>query len=191
MQSRIISLTLLLCFSALFFFCKKDSASTPESPFFDYLKEALATIDTVEQSMDSWEYGFVFSPLKSGRITQFEIKLPAVGDFSVSLWDVSGPTPVLLRSKAVNSAALHENARSDIQEVSLEAGGRYGITVLSNAFYRVTKAGNAAFDFPRTTGNIRIESFNELINNSSIATFPTDTNDTRVTPCVNVIFIAD
>lgn len=191
MQSRILIVFSLLCFSTLFLFCKKDAVSTPESPFFDFFNESMITIDTVAQAADSWEYGFVFSPQKSGRITQFEVKLPATGDFTVSLWDVSGSPPALLRSKAVNAATQHQSAASAIQEVALEAGGKYGITVLADAFYRLSNPGNASFDFPRTVGNIRIESFNEMINNTSIATFPVDTNDTRVAPCVNVIFIAD
>jgi hypothetical protein len=191
MQSRTLSLIGLLALSTLFFFCKKDTEPIEESPFFDFFNDNLITIDTVEQSADSWEYGFVFTPLKSGRITQFGVKLPATGEFTVSLWDLSGPTPVLLRSKNVSSSALHESALGEIPEVALEANVKYGITVLSNAFYRITKPGNATFNFPRTIGNLRIESFNEAINNSSQATFPASTNDTRVAPCVNVIFIAD
>jgi len=191
MQSRTLKLVGLLCFSTLFFCCKDDVAPTPESPFFEFLEESQITIDTVSQSADSWEYGFVFTPLKSGRITQFGIKLPATGSFTVSLWDVSGITPVLLHSKAVNSAVLHENATSEIPEVRLQEGTKYGISIRSDAFYRVTRQNNAAFDFPKTIGNIQIESFNESINNSSQSSFPSATNDTRVTPCVNVIFIAD
>lgn len=190
MQTRTLALIGLLL-STLFFFCKRDVEPVEESPFFDFFNDNLITIDTVEQSADSWEYGFVFTPLKSGRITQFGIKLPATGDFTVSLWDLSGPTPVLLRSKNVSSSALHESALNEIPEVALEANVKYGITVLSNAFYRITKPGNATFNFPRTIGNLRIESFNEAINNSSQANFPASTNDTRVAPCVNVIFIAD
>lgn len=191
MKFSILSLLGAFAFSALLCFCTKDTASTPEGPFFDFFNESAIIIDTVEASVDTWEYGFVFTPLKSGRITQFEVKMPVTGDFSVNLWDVSGPTPVLLRSKAVSATAKHQSASSDIQEVSLSANEQYGITVTSNAFYRITKAGNVPFDFPKTIGNIRIESFNEMINNSSLAEFPADSNETRVTPCVNVIFIAD
>ncbi len=193
MQSRILTLVALLGLSMLLFYCKKDTGAEPvsESPFFDFFNESLITIDTVEQSADSWEYGFVFTPLRNGKVTQLGIKLPATGDFTASLWDLSGPTPVLLQSKALVSSALHENSVADIPGISLTKGKKYGITVLSDAFYRVTKPGNAQFNFPRIIGNIRIESFNESINNTGLATFPATTNDTRVTPCVNVIFIAD
>ncbi len=191
MTSSIRSIAGLICLSCLFVFCKKDADSIPESPFFDFFNESSITIDTVEQSADSWEYGFTFTPLRSGKVTQLGIKLPAEGNFTATLWDLSGPTPVSLRSKSINSASLHANTNSDIPEITLEKGVKYGLTVLSNAFYRITKANNASFPFPRTIGNISIESFNETINNTNIATFPANTNDTRVTPCVNVIFIAD
>lgn len=191
MRSKTLTLLGLLCLSTLLFYCKKDVEPVEEGPFFDFFNEAAIKIDTVEQAADSWEYGFAFTPLKSGRITQFGIKLPATGDFTVTLWDVSGATPVSLASKIVSTSALSENATSDIPAVTLKKGVKYGITVLSNAFYRVTKPGNATFAFPRTIGNLRVESFNETINNTSNPTFPTTTNDTRVAPCVNVIFIAD
>lgn len=184
------TLGLLAC-STLLFCCKKDKTEVKESPFFDFFQDSAISIDTVGQSADSWEYGFVFTPLKSGRITEFGIKLPAEGMFRVTLWDLSGAAPSLLRSQEVNSPQLHTEAQASIPEVALQSGRKYGITVLSDAFYRISKAGNATFDFPRTVGNIQIESFNEGINDQGAATFPTTTNDTRVAPCVNVIFIAD
>jgi hypothetical protein len=73
----------------------------------------------------------------------------------------------------------------------VDAGKKYGISILANTFYRVSKAGGGAFTFPRTIGNIVVHDFHEAINNSGLASFPTETNDTRVAPCVDVIFIAD
>ncbi len=191
MKFKLLTLASLLCFSCLIFSCKKDDASVEESPFFDFFNEPSITIDTVGQAADTWEYGFTFTPLNSGKITQLGIKLPAVGNFTVTLWDLSGATPVALSTKTANSATVHANAFTDIPEVSVEKDTKLGITVLSNAFYRMTKTGSGRFDFPKTTGNIRIDSFNEAINNTNTATFPPNTNDTRIAPCVNIIFIAD
>lgn len=191
MYSKLVSITALLCLISCFFSCKDDVEPSSESPFFDFFNEALIQIDTIKQSADSWEYGFAFTPLKNGKVTQFGIKLPDTGDFTVTLWDLSGPTPSILHSKSVNSLADNQDAVSDIPEVALNKGQKYGITVLSNSFYRITRPGNAQFNFPRVIGNIRIESFQESVNNTNSATFPATTNDTRVAPCVNVIFIAD
>jgi len=191
MKSSILTLTALLCFSALFFCCTKDNAPNEESPFYEFFNEAGINIDTIELAADTWAYGFAFTPLENGKITGLGIKLPATGPFEAILWDISGPSPVALSTKNIASSALHESASIDIPEVTLQKGVQYGITVTSNAFYRITKTANGKFAFPKTVGNIRIESFNEAVNNSSVATFPTTTNDTRVNPCVNVIFIAD
>jgi hypothetical protein len=187
LSAALLSLVLLCCF------CGKDDASqnTGEGPFFDFLSESSIQIDTVEQSADSWEYGFVFTPLKSGAITDFSIKMPATGDFTVTLWDLSAQTPQVIGSRSLNSGAQHVVSTLSIPEITLQKDAKYAITVRSNAFYRVTKAGGGAFVFPRTIGNIRIESYNEAVNNTGQPLFAITTNDTRVTPCVNVIFIAD
>ncbi|MCB0523698.1 MAG: DUF4082 domain-containing protein [Lewinellaceae bacterium] len=191
MPSKSLLVFSLLSIATIFTFCKKETQSQPEGPFFDFLNDTQIIIDTVAQAADTWEYGFAFTPLKSGKVSQFEIKMPATGDYTVSLWDIAGASPVLLRSKSLTESTAHEKTASDVQEVSLNAGNPYGITVLANTFYRITNPGGKSFDFPRTSGNIRIESFHEMINNTNNSEFPVDTNDMRLAPCVNVIFIAD
>lgn len=191
MQSRLFSFAVLLSISVLFFCCTDNTDSPPESPFFEFLEETAVTIDTVEQASDTWEYGFTFSPFKSGKISQLGIKLPATGNFTVTLWDNSGQIPVVLASKVVNSATQHEATFNDIPEVAVVQGKKYALTILANSFYRLSKTGNDKFIFPKTVGNILVESFVESVNNTIAASLPTATNDTRVAPCVDVIFIAD
>ena len=191
MRSRILTLAGLLFLSLAFFCCKKESPAVDESPFFEFFNESSIVIDTVKQSADAWEYGFVFSPLKDGKITQFSVKLPATGNFTVTLWDVSTTTPVVLGSKIVSAADINVSASDNIPEIAVKKGGKYGITVLSDAFFRITKTGGENFAFPRTIGNINILSFNEAVNNSNAPAFPATSNAARVAPCVNVIFIAD
>lgn len=189
MTIRILSIT-ALCFSlACFFSCEKEN--NPESPFFDFFNESAIVIDTFEQAGDTWEYGFTFTPLKSGNITELGLKLPSQGNFSATLWDLSGATPSVLSSKTLNYNSAHADIFSAIDAIDLAANQRFGITVRSNAFYRMRKSGMEPFSFPRTAGNIRIESFNQNINNTGMASFPISTNDTIIAPCVNVIFIAD
>lgn len=191
MKSNILTLTALLCFLFLFISCTKDKTPANESPFYEFFNEAGIKIDTIEQAADTWEYGFAFTPLQNGKITALSIKLPVTGSFQAILWDISGPNPVALSTKSIVNAAQHQNATISISDIALTQGVKYGITVSSNAFYRVTKTGGGKFAFPKTVDNIRIESFNEAVNNSNSATFPPTTTDTRVNPCVNVIFIAD
>lgn len=177
--------------AAMFVFCAKESKRIEESPFFVFFEDNGILIDTVKSSADSWEYGFVFTPLKNGSIAQFSTKIPAPGNYKVTLWDLSGSSPVAIRTVTVTTSPGTDFAKLDIPEISLDRGKKYGVTVLSNAFYRVTRTGNNKFAYPREQGNIRIESFNESVNNTSNAEFPNTPTDTRVAPCVNVIFIAD
>ncbi len=192
MKFSILAPTLLLCISCLFLCCDKGKNAVEESPFYEFFEDAGIKIDTIAQAADTWEYGFAFTPLENGKITALGIKLPAVGSFEAILWDISGSSPVALSTRIITTTAPHQDATLQIPSgVALSKGAKYGITVSSDNFYRVTKTGNEKFAFPRTVGSIRIESFNEAVNNSNTATFPSTTNDTRVNPCVNVIFIAD
>ena len=191
MTFKFRSLAVIICFTSLLFSCKKDSEAEQESPFLTFFEESAIVIDTVEQSSDTWDYGFAFTPLSNGKITQLGLKLPTTGNFKVTLWDLSGSTPLELTSKTIQATVKNEKALSEIGETAVTAGKKYGLTILANTFFRLTKADNSKFTFPRTEGNIRIESFNESINTTLSATFPSTTNDTRVAPCVDVIFIAD
>ena len=194
MRARILSLSALLLCSLTLFYCKKDQdppAPQPERPFFNFLKDAGIKIDTVAAAADTWEYGFVFHPMKSGAITDLGLKLPATGDFVVTLWDLSGPNPVMLKQKTIFSGEKHLEFYNDFPPIAVTKGNKYGVSILANAFYRISKPGNLPFVFPRVIGNLVVESFNEAVNNTSLATFPATTNDTRVAPCVDVIFIAD
>jgi hypothetical protein len=186
-------ITAFIAFTALFIWsCKKDTG-TPleESPFFSFFDEANIQIDTTPAALSTWEYGFTFTPLKDGKVTKFGVKLPATGDFTVRLWDLSGATPTVVRERTVTSSALHNPAFIMVPDISVEKGKKYGITVLANSFYRITKKNGEKFAFPIERENIRIESFNEATNGSGTAAFPLTTTDDHVAPCVNVIFIAD
>jgi hypothetical protein len=183
--------SLLVVFSILMVSCDKEEDKVEESPLFQLLEDPAIMIDTVAQAADTWDYGFAFSPLKSGSISNLAMKLPATGAFKVTLWDLSGSSPVALHAHNINSGEVHKIYRQDVGGIRVDAGKKYGISILANTFYRVSKAGGGAFTFPRTIGNIVVHDFHEAINNSGLASFPTETNDTRVAPCVDVIFIAD
>lgn len=191
MPTKSLSLAGLLCLSALLFQCTKDHTREEESPFFDFFKDAGITIDTVAQAADTWDYGFTFTPIRDGKVTSFGIKLPTSGDFKVTLWDLSGSTPVEVHTQSVSLSSLTETAQTAVPDLAVKKGRKYGITIHANTFFRVTRPGNLSFNFPRTIGNLRIDSFNEGVNNDATPMFPPSSNDTRVAPCVNVIFIAD
>jgi hypothetical protein len=81
----LIPLPTALLLASVFVFCAKESKRIEESPFFAFFEDDGIVIDTVKNSADSWEYGFVFTPLKNGSIAQFSTRIPAPGDYKVTL----------------------------------------------------------------------------------------------------------
>lgn len=176
-------------FFAVLASCSKDSP-VEESPFFVFFDQPAIAIDTTPAAASTWEYGFVFSPVNAGKITKLGVKMPTTGQFSVTLWDLSGAAPAILSTQTVTTAAAHSSAFVDIAPVSVSKDAALGLTVRANAFYRIQKQDATAFSFPLQVDNIRILSFNEE-QNPAASTFPLMANSKRVAPCVNVIFVAD
>lgn len=191
MQTKRLITAFLACATLFIWSCGKDDPAVEESPFFSFFDEADIKIDTTPSAAVAWEYGFTFTTLQSGKVTEFGIKLPATGDFKVRFWDLSGATPVLIREKSVTSSAVHNPAFITVPDISVEKGKKYGVTVLADAFYRISKKSGDKFTFPIERDNIRIESFNEDPNDLGVEAFPLTTTEDHVAPCVNVIFIAD
>ncbi len=192
MNSNTLKCCALLICSSLFFACKKDNNTpTDESPFFSFFEQTAIVIDTTPVASNTWEYGFAFSTQKAGKIEQLGLKLPVTGSFVVKLWDLAGATPVLLTSQDIVSTQLHTPAFADITPVNAAKDAKFGVSITANSFYRLTKSDGSKFTFPQVIGNIKINSFNETINVGAGTSFPNAVNDTRVAPCVNVVFVAD
>lgn len=172
--------------------CKKeDTVPQEESPFFVFFDQPAIAIDTTPVAATNWEYGFVFNPLVAGKITKLGIKLPVAGTFKVRLWDLSGSNPAILSEQNVRADAIHTPAFIGISPVAVQKNATLGVTILANSFYRIEKQDASGFTFPQVVNNIRIVSFNEETNDMSLAMFPQTKNETRVAPCVNVVFVAD
>lgn len=189
-----ILLTCSILFLALTFWtCRTDDDPVveQESPFFDLLEQPAINIDTTPTAASVWEYGFVFRTIKAGKINHVGVKLPTTGNFIVRLWNLSGPTPVLLREREVQVPVQHQASFMPIQPVTVPAGVTFGISIVANSFYRIEKKDGSSFTFPRTIGNFEVLSFREAMNDLGATTFPPTQNDKRVAPCVNVVFVAD
>lgn len=192
MKTKYLLPVLLLYIATMSFWsCGKDDPKVEESPFFNFFSDSGIAIDTTPVASTTWQYGFVFNPLKDGQITQLGLKLPVTGSFKVQLWNLDGATPVVLSEQQITSAREHEPVFVHIDHLDVQKEAKLGITVLANSFYRLEKQNATDFAFPRVEGNIRIVSFNEETNTSGLAAFPETANTTRVAPCVNVVFIAD
>lgn len=188
---RLFLFSSLIGLSFVLVFCKKDDAGVEESPVFQFFNDAAISIDTVTEAADTWDYGFAFRPVKSGVIGKLAMKLPREGSFTVTLWDLNGIYPAALAIRNITLGEAHQTASQDISGIRVEQGKKYGISILANTFYRISRTGGEFFDFPRVIGNIEVGAFHEAINTAGLASFPSETNDTRVAPCVDVIFIAD
>ncbi|MEY3240007.1 MAG: hypothetical protein RIR11_1445 [Bacteroidota bacterium] len=192
MNSNTLKCCALLICTSLFFACKKDNNTpTEESPFFSFFEQTSIIIDTTPVATNTWQYGFTFSPQKNGKIEQLGIKLPVTGGFVVRLWDLKGLVPILLTTQDIVSAQQHTPAFVDITPIDAPKDAKFGVSVTANSFYRLTKNDGSKFTFPLVVGNIKIESFNETIKVGADISFPNAVNDTRVAPCVNVVFVAD
>ena len=191
MKTKLEYIACMLSLLTVFASCsKEDPKPVEESPFFSFFDQPAITLDTTPVATTPWEYGFVFNPLANGKITKLGVKMPATGQFHVTLWNLSGATPTILSEQNVTATAAHSPVFADITAVGVQKNATLGITVRANAFYRIQKQNATAFSFPLQIDNIRILSFNEEQNPASAA-FPPTTNSNRVAPCVNVVFVAD
>ncbi|MBK9632535.1 MAG: hypothetical protein IPO62_16020 [Saprospiraceae bacterium] len=182
---------IFFCFIIFFLSCdKKADPPLEESPFFNFLDFPSIHIDTSTTANDSWEYGFVFKPLKKGEIRKLGLKLPVQGEFTVRLWNFDPPIPIIIHERKIRVNQNHFPEFVNIPFFKTEAT-KMGISVISNNFYRVQKKDSTAFTFPINVGNISILSFNESQIISGVSDFPNNTNQLRVAPCVNVVFVAE
>ncbi len=169
--------------------CNKSDLKPEEKPFLDLLNQPALVIDTsIVQS--EWVYGFKFSITKSGNITALGMKLPKEGSYSVKLWDLD--KNVLLAETSISSSAPHAAVFKTISQVNVEKNATLGIAVMANSFYKIRKSDLSDFIFPIQKGNINIISFNESkISENPSNKFPEKTNVSQMSPCVDIIFIAE
>ncbi|MBK9272504.1 MAG: hypothetical protein IPM48_13010 [Saprospiraceae bacterium] len=170
---------------------KKDDQRLEESPFFNFLNFSNINIDTSSSGNKTWEYGFVFNFLKKGEIRKIGLKLPSQGEFTVRLWDFESATPTVIHERKIRVNQIHRPEFVNIPSFNAGITNKMGISVISNTFYRVQKRDSTAFTFPLQIGNINILSFNESEVISGESDFPNNTNQLRVAPCVNVVFVAE
>ncbi len=185
---------LLIC--ALFFYlflvfcaCNKSVTPVEESPFYDYFQIADIVIDTTTVPTSEWEYGFVFTPLKAGRITKLGVRLPVAGNYTAKLWNLK--TKAVLATQSINLTAANGSAFEEIAGIRVQKNDSLGLSVISNNFYRIQKKNASSFQFPQDVNNIRILSFNEQKNPGAAGGFPETQNSSRVASCVNTVFVAD
>ena len=169
--------------------CKKESVSTEEKPFIDLLNQSSLLIDTTIE-VNTWIYGFKFKALKSGNITSLGIKLPKEGPYPATLWDLD--KNVVLAEALITSNTSHQTVFKSITPIRVLKNTTLGISIVANSFYKMRNKDLSAFAFPIQKGNINILSFNESKSQENPSNeFPSKDNATQMSPCVDIIFIAE
>lgn len=185
LNSILASAILLFTF---IFACSKDDVDNTlnnDTGIVKRTKSAISTIDTVKQAATFWNYGFTFSVNKSISIALLGLVVPKTGIFQVKLYNLSNS----MSSAAIDSATISglENQPSfgAISEVLVQPGQIMGISIVSDAYYKVKNIDNSNINYPFSSDNgvVSILSYRmDTINKSS---FPIPQEQNFFWPCVD------
>ncbi len=187
MSFKIFVLTFISCCFILA--CNKDENKMEEKPILSMLKQQSIVIDTSIASVE-WIYGFKFQTLEDGIIKGLGMKLPKEGSYKAKLWNLDNGT--LLKEEIITANTAHAEVFNTISEVTVKKNTNLGVSIEADSFYKIRKSNNTDFTFPIETGNIRILSYHESkVSENVSGKFPSMTKNDEMSPCIDVIFIAE
>lgn len=187
MSLRFLAIT--ISFLVIFLSCDKDENKQEEKPIITLLNQQSIVIDTFIAA-EPWIYGFKFSTLEDGKIKGLGMKLPKKGSYKAKLWNLDNGE--LIIEEIITSNAAHAEIFNSISEISVQKNTNLGISIEADSFYKIRKSDNSNFTFPITTGNICIFSFHESkISENISGKFPSMTKNDEMSPCIDMIFIAE
>lgn len=135
----------------------------------------------------SYEHGITFSSNKNGKITQLGGKVPASGNYRMTVWDDSSKAILASTNVALDSLSYKYTA---ITPVDIIANKKYvvSINVLKAAFYLKD---NLNYEFmPMYESGITIHYYNDA--KTSAQTFPNRTPNTyKIYGLPDFVFIAN
>ncbi|CAM1345394.1 hypothetical protein [Tenacibaculum amylolyticum] len=183
MKSKLIFYTLLLFISLS---CSKDTPpeQPPQFPMKSLIESGVLDLQSTINSPNTFEVGYLFKTFKSGRISSVSIRVPANGEYRVSLWNFD--TQELLLTQQVQSS----NGLISTQEISpitIESSVDYFVSVNTSNYYTFNKGG--AVIFPSDIGDVLIKGYGSYLGTSQMlpATFST----TSYLGMVDIEFIPD
>jgi hypothetical protein len=169
--------------------CEKDEQKVEERPILSLLKQPSISIDTSIAAVE-WIYGFKFTLIKDGKISGLGMKLPKQGSYKAKLWNLDSGT--LLTEEIITSNVAHDEVFNAISDIVVQKNTNLGVTIEADSFYKIRRSNNSDFTFPIEAGNIRILSFHESRVSENInGNFPSMSVSNEMSPCVDVIFIAE
>jgi hypothetical protein len=100
--------------------------------------------------------GIRFKVLKAGRLTKLGLLLPTAGTYTLTLWDVSGPTPTRVATETIQQPTNEVYADKAISPISIIPSKTYVLSVFLRApFYFSAKTGVNNV-FPITAANVSL-----------------------------------
>lgn len=153
--------------------CKDDddvptfSTERPITAFFDDNSISDPTEYDDFTNAGYWEFGFEFSVIKKGEITELGVKIPDDDVARVTIWEMEDTTIIAQKNiSAAEGVATYEELASS---VPLVTGKKYAVTVLSDDYYLRTRSGGVSYTYPVVKGNVTITRF---VFGSRISTSP-------------------
>lgn len=164
-------LTVLICLG-----CSSDEKNTPELttqfPMKSLIENGVLDLNSTVNSPNTFELGYQFKTFKSGKIKSLSIRIPANGEYRVSLWNFD-TQELLLTQQIQSSSGLISS--EDISPISIESSVNYFVSVNTSDYYAFNKGGNVIF--PTDIGDVLVKAYgsylgtNQTIPNTFSTTF--------------------
>lgn len=184
MKNKLIFYTLLFSFFSLS--CSKDTPPEQPSqfPMKSLIENGVLDLQSTVNSPNTFEIGYLFKTFKNGRITSVSIRVPANGDYRVSLWNFE-TQDLLLTQQVQSSNGLIST--QNISSIIIESSVDYFVSVNTSDYYTFNKGG--AVIFPSDIGDVLIKGYGSYLGTSQM--LPTTFSTTSYLGMVDIEFIPD
>ncbi len=169
-----------------------DATSMPDAavsvptdfPFATAMSSGNYTLTETAIDSGKYEFGALFEPLTSGKITALGINVPDTATYTVNLWDAATKTVLASADIAATTAVA---SHLDITPVDVEVGKTYAITVLSNDWFRFAPTSPTQPMYPFEVGDIKVTGYG-FVQTNSTPTYPVRFPDTSYSGITDLKF---
>ena len=129
---------------------------TNENPLPGYLSKTGYNQQSIPfENTNNYEVGFIFKPLKKGKIKSLVVKLPNTNHHvTVNIWDLYAHA--IIRTETIDVTNGNTEITKTIVPLDLIKNKEYAITMLSNQYYKKNRIDLGTTNHPITIGNIKI-----------------------------------
>lgn len=154
-------------FFLISFSCSSDkeiiSEQDSQFPMKALIESGVLDLQSNVNSPNTFEIGYKFKTFKSGNIKAVNIRIPANGNYRVSLWNFD-TQDLLLTQQVQSSNGLISS--ENISPLPLEASVNYFISVNTSDYYVLNKGGNAIF--PSDIGDVLVKGYGSYLGTSQV-----------------------